>query len=49
MTDSIVKFKSQFSRFKFVTKGQTAGLAFDGLIYVNNRWVLMPKPWRALN
>lgn len=35
--------------FKFVTKGQTTGLAFDGLIYVNNRWVLMPKPWRALN
>jgi len=30
-------------------KGKTTGLAFDGLIYVNNRWVLMPKPWRALN
>lgn len=36
-------------RWKFVTQGETLGLAFDGLIHVNGRWVLMPKPWRALN
>lgn len=36
-------------RFKFVTEGETLGLAFDGLIHVNGRWVLMPKPWRVLN
>jgi hypothetical protein len=24
------------------------GMAFDGLVHVNGRWVLMPKPWRAL-
>lgn len=36
-------------RFKFVEQGQTTGLAFDGLIYVKDRWVLMPKPWRALD
>lgn len=35
-------------RFKFVTAGETLGLAFDGLIHVGGRWVLMPKPWRAL-
>lgn len=35
-------------RFKFVEAGETLGLAFDGLIYVNDRWVLMPKPWRGL-
>lgn len=35
-------------RFKFVRPGETIGLAFDGLIYVNGRWVLMPKPWRSL-
>lgn len=35
-------------RFKFVKPGETLGLAFDGLIYVNNRWVIMPKPWRSL-
>lgn len=35
-------------RFKFVTSGETLGLAFDGLIHVNGRWVIMPKPWRSL-
>lgn len=35
-------------RFKFVKSGESLGLAFDGLIFVNNRWVLMPKPWRGL-
>jgi len=33
-------------RFKFVEPGETMGLAFDGLIFVNDHWVLMPKPWR---
>ncbi|MGJ5620789.1 hypothetical protein [Sulfitobacter sp. MF3-043] len=35
-------------RFKFVQKGETLGLAFDGLIHVNGRWVTMPKPRRSL-
>ncbi|MFK7754700.1 MAG: hypothetical protein AB8B51_19415 [Sedimentitalea sp.] len=35
-------------RFKFVEEGKELGLAFDGLIFINNRWVLMFKPWRAL-
>lgn len=35
-------------RFKFVEPGESLGLAFDGLIFVNGRWVLMPKPWRVL-
>ena len=35
-------------RFKFVEPGETLGLAFDGLIYVNDRWVIMPKPWQSL-
>ena len=35
-------------RFKFVEPGETLGLAFDGLIFVNDHWVFMPKPWRAL-
>jgi hypothetical protein len=35
-------------RFKFVKPGATLGLAFDGLIFVNDRWVFMPKPWRGL-
>jgi hypothetical protein len=36
------------ARFKFVKSGETSGLAFDGLIFVNDRWVLIPKPWRYL-
>jgi hypothetical protein len=35
-------------RFKFVKAGETTGLAFDGLVFVNGHWVLMPKPWRAV-
>ncbi len=36
------------ARFKFIKRGEKLGLAFDGLILVNRRWVLIPKPWRAL-
>jgi hypothetical protein len=36
------------ARFKFVRRGETLGMAFDGLIHVNGRWVLIPKPWSAL-
>ncbi|MCB1489323.1 MAG: hypothetical protein KDJ88_17940 [Bauldia sp.] len=36
-------------RFKFVEEGETLGLAFDGLIFVNDHWVFMPKPWQPLS
>jgi len=35
-------------RFKFVKPGETLGLAFDGLVYLDGRWVIIPKPWLAL-
>lgn len=35
-------------RFKFVKPGEDLGMAFDGLVYVNGHWVIIPKPWRAL-
>ena len=35
-------------RFKFVPPGQDSGSAWDGLMHVNGRWILIPKPWRAL-
>ncbi|TWT12833.1 hypothetical protein [Reyranella sp. CPCC 100927] len=35
------------ARFKFVQPGSTTGMAFDGLVHVNGRWVLIPKPWTA--
>ncbi|TMQ06352.1 MAG: hypothetical protein E6J91_38110 [Deltaproteobacteria bacterium] len=28
--------------------GEQLGMAYDGLIYVNNHWAWFPKPWRAL-
>jgi hypothetical protein len=34
--------------FKFVEPGKTLGMAFDGLAHVNGRWVIFPKPFRAL-
>jgi len=36
-------------RFKFVSPGEKLGMAYDGLIHVNGRWVWMPKPWRSLD
>ena len=35
-------------RFHFLDPGKTAGMSFDGLIYVNGNWRVFPKPWRAL-
>lgn len=37
-----------FYRFKFVEPGKDLGMAFDGLVYVNNHWRIFPKPWRLL-
>ncbi|MDC3956460.1 hypothetical protein [Polyangium jinanense] len=35
-------------RFKFVKPGETLGMAFDGLTFVNGKWRFFPKPWRGL-
>ena len=37
-----------FYRFKFVRPGEKLGFAWDGLIYVNGHWVIVPKPWRVV-
>lgn len=34
--------------FKFTAPGESAGMAFNGLVHVGGRWVLIPSPWRAL-
>ncbi len=36
------------ARFKFVQPGSPLGMAFDGLVHVNGRWVLIPRPWIGL-
>lgn len=35
-------------RFRFVQPGQSLGLAFDGLVYVNGHFAFFPKPFRIL-
>jgi hypothetical protein len=35
-------------RWKYAKPGETLGMAYDGLIYVNNHWAWFPKPWRML-
>lgn len=37
-----------FYRFKFVEPGKDLGISFDGLVFVNGRFVIFPKPWRML-
>lgn len=33
--------------FRYVKPGNTSGMRYDGLTYVNKRWVFIPKMWRA--
>jgi hypothetical protein len=35
--------------FRFVEPGKTDGNTFDGLVYLNGHWALIPKPWRGLD
>lgn len=35
-------------RWKYAKPGEKLGMAFDGLIFVNNHWAWFPKPWRVL-
>jgi hypothetical protein len=34
--------------WRFAAPGERLGLAFDGLVALDERWVWLPKPWRAL-
>lgn len=49
-TDKAAKFKEglRIYGFKFVKPGETIGMAYDGLYYVNNKWIFLPKTWRYL-
>lgn len=33
--------------FEYVAPGTTAGMAFDGLVKLDGKWVMIPKMWRA--
>ena len=34
-------------RWKFVEPGETLGMAFDGLVWMDDHWAWFPKPWRV--
>jgi hypothetical protein len=34
--------------WKYVKPGATAGMAYDGLVFVNDHWAWFPKPYRAI-
>jgi len=46
---SYMKLGLPWVRFKFVKPGEELGMAFDGLVWVNDHWAWMPKPWRMLD
>lgn len=33
--------------WKYVVPGQTSGMAYDGLVWLDDRFVWFPKPWRV--
>ena len=33
--------------FRYVSPGSKIGMRFDGLIFVKDKWVFIPKMWRA--
>jgi hypothetical protein len=35
-------------RWKYVKPGEKSGMAYDGLVHVNYRWVWFPRPWRMV-
>jgi hypothetical protein len=34
--------------FKLVAPGESLGMAYDGLVKLDDRWAWFPKPWRVL-
>ena len=46
---SKVRLQGKFPiyRWKFVERGKTLGMAYDGLVFVNGHFAFFPKPWRV--
>jgi hypothetical protein len=38
-----------WASWKYVRRGERAGVAYDGLVWLDERWVWFPKPYRALS
>ena len=37
-----------WARWKFVRPGEPSGMAYDGLVWVDDHWAWFPKPYRVL-
>ena len=35
--------------WQLIAPGETTGVQFDGLVYLDGRFAWFPKPWRALS
>ena len=35
-------------RWKFLEPGETLGMAYDGLVWMDDHWAWFPKPWHAM-
>jgi len=35
-------------RFKYTVPGSESGMAYDGLVFLQDHWAWFPKPWRVL-
>ena len=38
-----------WARWKYVRRGEAAGISYDGLVWLDDRWVWFPKPYRVLS
>ena len=47
ITDQLIPFVPWIV-WRFAAPNEPVGRAFNGLVYVNDRWAWFPKPWRAL-
>ncbi len=44
-----LKPETVWVHWKYVAPGAGSGMAYDGLVWINDRWVFFPKPFRALS
>jgi hypothetical protein len=45
----LLKPETVWVRFKFLAPGASAGMAYDGLLWLGGRWAWFPKPWRVFD
>jgi hypothetical protein len=45
---SLLQPQRVWAAWKVLEPGKTAGMAYDGLVWVDDRWIWYPKPYRVL-